>query len=651
MCTLKHPRLIRTTATLTIGIFFFLASPSDASRYSRQQEQFIKAENALKHKKTELYQAMVPTLQHYPLYPYLEYNFLTQHLDQAHKEAIQGFLAQYKHTLLADKLRLAFVRELAVQKQWHAIIEHLVDQDKNTAMLCHYLYAQHNLGKHTPTDKDIRDLWLVSYDQPNDCIPLFKHWLSIRVISDSLIWARLNMAMQQANTQLSTYLAHLLSHKLHSMGQWYLQMNTDPLLLIQKKSVFINQPNPYKQDIMTYGLMQMAYKNPSATLKLWETFRNHYRFTAEQEDHILEKLARGFMREKPSELTKLIKMRPSNHTNQVVLESLIRYAISVENWASIRDNIEKFPAKIRAEPIWQYWYARSLDQLGEKNTAMKIFTDLANQRHYYGFLSAATLNQTSAMHHTKLAISPSEYQAIQSDPAIARVQEFILLDRPESAYKEWLYFINKLDDKQQYIAARVAHDHHWSYLALRTAARIKHQDDLELRFPRLFENLIRKTQKHHPLFPELLFAVIRQESLFQPNAVSHAGAKGLMQLMPNTAKDIAKKIKINPMQLRDLHKPALNIQLGSAYLHYLLEKFNSNTVLSIAAYNAGPYRMTQWLPNKPQAADVWIESIPFYETREYVKSVATYMIIYQYLLGKDTSLKIMLQPILKMNHP
>ncbi len=270
---------------------------------------------------------------------------------------------------------------------------------------------------------------------------------------------------------------------------------------------------------------------------------------------------------------------------------------------------------------------------------------LAKERSFYGFLAAAKLKKPLAISKTKMIIDKTEYQAINKLSTINRVRELMALNRESIAITEWNYLMTQLNDKQKYIAAQIAYDNFWPYFTLRTVAQTKYLDDIELRFPRVFRTFVHRAHQRYKVPPELIYALIRQESLFRPMATSYVGAKGLMQLMPGTAMDMAKKIRLKSFNPKDLYQPAINILLGSGYTRFLLDKFNGNIVLAVAAYNAGLSRVEQWLPQKIQPADVWIESIPFQETRDYVKYVTAYLLIYQYLLGQKSSFYDIYQPI------
>ena len=186
----------------------------------------------------------------------------------------------------------------------------------------------------------------------------------------------------------------------------------------------------------------------------------------------------------------------------------------------------------------------------------------------------------------------------------------------------------------------------WPEDSLSLAARIAYRQNLAYRFPTLYKKIVLQQIKQYHFPSSLVFGMIRQESFFKTRATSHAGARGLMQLMPATASSVARKIKQPLKSRKQLYDPSFNIKLGSTYLNDLLEKYQGHPVLAIASYNAGPNRVKRWLPKKsPDAADIWIETIPWRETREYVKYVITYALIYDHLMGNNTDIDTYVKPI------
>ena len=230
-------------------------------------------------------------------------------------------------------------------------------------------------------------------------------------------------------------------------------------------------------------------------------------------------------------------------------------------------------------------------------------------------------------------------QQLATKPSLIRAKELWLTDRKSEAYAEWFYGLNKLSASELAAAGVLADSWGWHDRAINAMIAGKHWNHLGLRFPLAYETHVRQAAKTTALEPEFIFAIARQESAMAATAKSSAGARGLMQLMPATARYTARKHGIHH-QTDDLYRPEHNISLGSRYLDELVNKYQGNRILAAAAYNAGPHRVKKWQANTGNALpyDVWIETIPFKETRGYVQNVLTFAVIYSHRLGKPEAL-------------
>jgi soluble lytic murein transglycosylase len=300
---------------------------------------------------------------------------------------------------------------------------------------------------------------------------------------------------------------------------------------------------------------------------------------------------------------------------------------------------------------WQYWLARALHELGQRAEAREIYVELARGRGYYAFLAADRVGTPYRIE----GMATPELQDVRAQvrelPAVARTRELLALDRTLDARREWRDATNQMNKEQLMSAALLASDLGWLDQAIFTLARTGFWEDLELRFPVSHLEQVVGAEHRTGLDRAWILAVIRQESAFNPDARSPVGAMGLMQLMPRTAKAVATRhlgqSAPRPSQITD---PQLNIRLGSTYLAHVLERLGKNPVLATAAYNAGPHRVERWLPEQTMDADIWIELIPFGETREYVKRVLSYRAIYQHRLGqKPERLTTTMPPVLAAN--
>jgi soluble lytic murein transglycosylase len=309
-------------------------------------------------------------------------------------------------------------------------------------------------------------------------------------------------------------------------------------------------------------------------------------------------------------------------------------ALTRGHWSQVKSRIDVLPLQEREQPQWQYWKGRALQQLRQNNQAKTILAQVSQDRTYYAFLAANHGGYAYYLVNRPLQIEPALLQEIAQRQATRRAQELRNIGRIVDARLEWRWLTKNLDVSGLQAAANLANNWRWHDQAIFTLARSNFWDDLDLRFPLEHLNLVEQFAKNNQLPTAWVLAIIRQESAFAADAASPVGALGLMQLMPATAHQVAQKLgKPPPKNAMALSLPTTNIELGSSYLREMLQRFDNNIILATAAYNAGPTRVNRWLPKKTMNAEIWVEKIPFRETRIYVQRVMTYMIIYEQRLG------------------
>ncbi|MGB0734335.1 MAG: transglycosylase SLT domain-containing protein, partial [Pontibacterium sp.] len=312
-----------------------------------------------------------------------------------------------------------------------------------------------------------------------------------------------------------------------------------------------------------------------------------------------------------------------------------------EDWKAVIELIDALPSEEQSKEIWQYWSVIASYSLNPKNdTAFKTALGIiAQERSYYGFLAAELLDQPFQLNRSSQGITPEALKLVSTIPGIIRARELYLLGMQTSANREWYTATDKMTPKGKVLTGYVALSWGWNTRAIIMAAQAKHWDELGLRFPRPYEPLFDTHAKNKEIDPVWAMAIARQESAFSPAARSHVGASGLMQLMPATAKNTAKKHKVKYTKQAQLSHPKTNITLGTAYLSDMYTRFNMNQAYASAAYNAGPHRVKRWLKDRGHLPlDIWIETIPFKETRRYVQNVLAYKVIYQRLANKPAYL-------------
>ena len=381
--------------------------------------------------------------------------------------------------------------------------------------------------------------------------------------------------------------------------------------------------------------IRLIWRDPAKALKTYSKALEVLPFSEYQQQQIVLKfaIALASKNHKSSKewLAKVDENLQSNNIIQWRMADLLRD----QNWPEIRNNLEALPKSIHAKNQWRYWYGRSLLETGDKVLGQELLSKLADKRHYYGFLAASAIQQNVNLQNEPLEITNLEKAELLKAPAAKRAFELFHIGRFQSARREWNYWLSKLSDREKLAASRIAYEAKWFDRAIFTLSKVGYLNDVDLRFPLAFEKEITHSASNYKINPAWAFAIARRESSFMADANSPAGAKGLMQVMPATAKQLHKR-KVTNKHLMNANE---NIKLGTKYLKRLLDRHDGNQVLATAAYNAGPYRVKSWLKGlKSMPADIWIETIPYKETREYVKSVMAYQEIYQLKVGQKKSL-------------
>ena len=324
------------------------------------------------------------------------------------------------------------------------------------------------------------------------------------------------------------------------------------------------------------------------------------------------------------------------HADMLTQRWRVAAAALHSQWNEVLEGISSMPDSERERERWRYWRARALEATGDFDRARETFESLAQERDYYGFLAADRLGTAYRFNHRPLDIAPETVERVAAMPGVQRALEMFALERRVDARREWHRLIRSLDEEELKAASWLAQCRDWHGRAILTIARTPERHDLELRFPVAYRDIVESAARRRNLSPAAVYALIRQESAFMPDARSPAGALGLMQLMPRTGRMVMRTANRKWRGTRQLLAPDLNVDLGTRYFQSLLEKTNGHPVLATASYNAGPHRVRKWLP-ETRGVDVaaWIDNIPFTETRRYVRRYLAYSTIYEHRLGRQ----------------
>jgi len=626
-----------------LGVIIFFAQKIYQRPEINQRHLFLKAEKALQKGESKKFQQLKKQLMSYPLYPYLTYDDIASRIDELPFAEVNAFFQNYSDTYAAKELRKDWLLALARQQKWQEYTNYY-KKNKDPELQCLYANALYQTGSTKKAYALGKKLWLTPKSQVNACDTIFEIMKKNDALTDSLIWQRFLLTIKKGHASFAAYLKKALpSSKQHLAKRW-LRVKQNPNQ-INNVALFPPHENDYN-NILTYGLKKMGSWHPKRAVTAWHKLRKTHQFTHAQTQAIIQAIAIGYIKTTHKRSIPWLHQINPHYLNEISMNWRLRFALIEDNWRGLLHWINNLPAKERKASQWQYWRARALSQLGQQQKAKAVYQQVAKNRDYYGFLAAEKLGQPYPIHNKQLPISDEDYQRIQSHPGFLRAKELFALKRNNEGTKEWWHTLLQLKEQDRYIAARLANKNAWTPIALATTGFIAHQDDLQLRFPTYYLKAVKKQADRFDLDPAFIYAIIRQESMFNPEAESYAGAKGLMQLMPATANELINEDNMPKSYSKHLHKPKVNIHLGSQYLNRLMGNNGQSTALTAASYNAGPGRVSSWLPKSETVpADIWIDTIPYPETRNYVKNVLTYAIIYQYLMGGSPKITPLMPPV------
>lgn len=602
----------------------------------KHREDYKSARTALRNGQLSSYRKYRDRLNNYPLVVYLDYYELQRNLERRPTEEVKHFIESNQNSLLSDRLRTSWLQVLARQSRWPEFLEFYNPDITSTELQCQALHARLKQGDDSAL-QEVAPLWNVAKSQPKECDALFDLWMKEGGLTQEIAWSRFQKALDAGNTSLAQYVARKFTPPYNSAASLALELRHAPHIIRHHRR--FQAKTPPMQDIIAYGLSRYARQNPVRAVQEWQYYDGQQNFTAEQRMKVQEKLAIELVRKDKQEAADKLMANVPQITDTYVAERLIRESLKRMDWAQVFRYLNQLPAEEQKTERWQYWRARSLEHMDVKavgaNDPRQIYSQLANERSFYGFLAADQLERPYKLSDIPVSPTPTVVAAVANNPSLIRAKELYEIKDFLNSNREWYYMSQNFSMKEEHLAAaKLTDGWGWHQKTIISLATVKSWDDLKLRFPLAYNKEYFSAAKKNQVSPLLLLAISRQESAFSARARSPAGAMGLMQLMPSTAKHTARKAGVR-YRKSDLYQPDTNILLGSAYITELLDRFNDNRILATAAYNAGPHRVHQWLRNSDGQLpyDVWIEVIPFKETRKYVQNVLAYSVIYGYRTG------------------
>ena len=612
-----------------------------AQRLERQRDLYLQALQARAEGRGSEFESLRDALRDYPLYLYLEYEELRQRLNPASADRVKEFLNRYPKTPLSARLRNQWLVALAKAEQWQQFLAHYSPQVRGREMTCYYHWARFKTGDQAEALAAVPELWLTGSSLPDVCDPLLDAWRRQGGLTPELVRQRIGLAVNAGNWSLANYLARDLPKKEREQMTLYRQVYDKPHQLVKTKQ--FQQDSEWMRQIVLQGLQRLIRQDTEAAAEIWPVYQQTLSFGSEEQAQLTRMLALYLATSFHPDAKAWLQQALNEQEDDSLHEWLVRVALRKGDWAGVQDAIGGMPEELRSSARWQYWLARALEQKGEGHLLVEaeaIFQQVAQERDYYGFLAADQIGTSYRLNHRPLPVDPELIAQMEQKPGLQRAREFFLLGQLPEARREWNFAIQELSSDEVLAASHLVQQWGWHSQSMMGAIAAREWDDLQVRFPLVYQDVFQVFTRDFGLDMNWVLALARQESAFVPDARSSKGALGVLQLLPATAKQTARSIGMGYKGSYELLDPETNIKLGTAHLRELLERFGNNRILATAAYNAGAGKVYQWLSDGGDqlAYDVWIETMPYYETRGYVQNVLTYSVIYGYRQGKKPRL-------------
>ncbi|MGE6264448.1 transglycosylase SLT domain-containing protein [Aeromonas media] len=596
-----------------------------------EQSLYREGYDAVRANDQERFQQIRARLNHYPLLPYLDYYQLAFRPGAANYNDVTRFIRQHGDTPQSNRLERAYLTYLAQSQQWSQFLRFYPAKPNSTDLLCMHYQARYYTGHKSEALQEAGKLWLTGQSRPDACDPLFQLWQQAGLRTQEKIWQRMNLAFEAQNPNLIRHLGAQLGGSLKSYGDQMIALFEQPARVMNP--VYFTTA-PQSRQLLSLGLARYANEQPEPTLRQLGEMKRRFGLNQAEVARVERAAARRLLLDRSTAQRSWLDATLVRMKDAELVELRARLAIWEQDWRGLEGWVKRMPMALQKEDRWRYWLARSLEVQGRQKPARELYLETANLRGFYGFMAAQRTGVPYRIKNQSVGHKVPDWRIASSRwPFLVRVRELLAMNEITAARSEWIHNMDRNPVAQRLEFGHIALNQGWHELAILSSIRAEAWDAIDLRFPLPLKRTFSQMAQERTMNTSLLYAISRQESALYPLAQSPVGARGLMQLMPATARETASKLGVPYRNEQQLFDPAMNIRLGSAYLKRLLDVYDGNRILAAAAYNAGPGRVKRWREqstNKPM--DVWVESIPYRETRNYVQNVLSFDLIYQHKL-------------------
>mgnify|MGYP001212115804 FL=1 len=621
-----------------------LALPAFSAWPSTLDNQFQIAREAFRAGDRPRLERAAAQLGGHELLPWVEYYRLRMQLETSDAETIQAFLQRHERSYVAEKLRGDWIRVLAKNKRWSEIgseYGRLLTPEQDTQ--CIDLQARLQMGDKGALN-EVMALWTNLLEPPESCQTVMEALIWEKRLQADHVWARIRRQFEANRLQWARQtMAYLPDSQTPDAKQL--------AAISERAAAYLSKPpgdwsaSRLGRELVALAVQRAASNDPGFAAARLESLQRNMQTSELQ--WAWSQVALNAARRHLPETLQWYARAGDMPLSEEAAQWKVRAALRAGEWGVVHQTIHAMPPALATRPEWIYWQGRAHKAAGRLTEANLLFGRIAGEPHFYGNLADEELGRTISPPAKAAPLSREESSKAAANGGLQRALAFFRLDMRTEGVREWNYSLRGMSDRELLAAAELAKRSNLYDRAINTADRTQSEHDYSIRYLAPFSEQVRPAARNQSLDDAWVYGLMRQESRFITNAKSSAGASGLMQLMPATARWVAKKVGLRDYDHGRVNDTETNLLLGTSYMRMVMESLDNHPVLASAAYNAGPGRARKWQDaSKPLEGAIYAESIPFSETRDYVKKVMSNSVYYSSLFtGKPESLKARLGTI------
>jgi soluble lytic murein transglycosylase len=574
--------------------------------------------------------ALAPKLRGHTLEPYVEYWQLFLRLPAAPAEDVRDFLSRYPDSVLAEQLRADWLKVLGRSGRWELFqAEYPALSGDDPEVSCYLLLARWK-REDASVLADFKSFWNAPRELSEGCMALPRAMLKAGQLLPREVWERFRALVDANLMGPAKRVMEFLPRGEAIEARRLSAVIRAPVKFLKKPQADLAKVAD--RELVIAALTLAADDDPRAAAGFWSPGLSAA-FPAEDRSYVWLMLAvNGARRHVPEALDWF-----SEAGNVALADDQLawraRIALRTQKWAEVRNSIDRMSPLAKNDPAWTYWYGRAERELGNPLEAEGYFERVAGEHSFYGRLAAEELGMAFRIPSQAPLPTEDEIAEVAANPGLKRALALYRVDMRTEATREWLWTIRGMDDRRLLAAAELARRNEAWDRAIGTADRTVLAHNFSVRYLAPYREVLAEKARSRDLEEPWVLGLVRQESRFITGAKSSAGATGLMQVMRPTAKWVAQRMRMKNFSWGRLHEPEVNATLGTYYLRHVLDQFDGSPVLAAAAYNAGPTRARLWRGTAPVEGAIFAETIPFGETRDYVKKVMANTVYYAAVLG------------------